>query len=339
MDEIESAEIIASEHKNTRKAFSRIGLALFTILAVATALQLICAVLTRLYNPKLFDASWFTELLSLVPMYLIAFPLGYLILRPVPAKKPIENKISIRKLLEFLLMCFCIMYVGNLIGSGLSMLISDAKGSDFENPLLKLLESSNIYLNFLLVVIVAPIFEETVFRKLLVDRVRIYGEGIAILVSGLSFGLFHENLFQFFYAFGIGSMFAYIYLRTGRIRYSMILHSIINFFGGVLPVILTKYANLSAFAKLKGSNPQQLAGFAQNNLWQVLVMMIYGLAIISMFIGGLALLIDRRRKIIILPSEKQLEKGTRFKSVFFNVGMILFAILSLGLMVYSAIVI
>ena len=63
-------------------------------------------------------------------------------------------------------------------------------------------------------VIVGPIFEEWLFRKQLIDHTRKYGEKTAILLSGLAFGLFHMNLFQFFYAFLLGLMFGYVYTRT-----------------------------------------------------------------------------------------------------------------------------
>lgn len=338
MDETGNVEEQVIERKITRKVFSRIGWSLFIILAVATVLQIAGAVLTRIFYPDLLNKSWFSELLSLIPLYVIAFPIGYLILKRVPAERPIEYKISFGKLMEFLLMCFCIMYIGNFIGNAINITISDIKSSDFENPLIKLLSSSNIYLNFVLLVMLAPVFEELVFRKLLIDRVRIYGEVTAILVSGLTFGLFHENLFQFFYAFGIGSVFAYIYLRTGRIRYTIILHAIINFFSGVLPIIISKNIDLSTISNLNVSDTQGILNFAQNNIWQLIAVGIYAIVIIAAFLGGLILLIEKRKNILLIPAEKQIKNGTRFKTVFINVGMLLFVVLAIGLMTYSAIV-
>ena len=42
-----------------------------------------------------------------------------------------------------------------------------------------------------------------------------------------------------FYAFLLGLVFGYVYLRTGKLRYSIILHMLINFMGSVLaPEIL-----------------------------------------------------------------------------------------------------
>ena len=81
---------------------------------------------------------------------------------------------------------------------------------------------------WLVTVIVAPIFEELIFRKFVLDRVGHLGEGIAVLSSALIFGLAHQNAGQFFLAFFLGLLFAKIYLRTGRILYTMLLHFLIN---------------------------------------------------------------------------------------------------------------
>ena len=91
---------------------------------------------------------------------------------------------------------------------------------------------TNIW-NVVFLVILGPIFEEWMFRKQLIDHTRKYGEKTAILLSGLAFGLFHMNLFQFFYAFLLGVMFGYIYMRTSKLRYSTAMHMIINFNGAV----------------------------------------------------------------------------------------------------------
>ena len=82
--------------------------------------------------------------------------------------------------------------------------------------------------NVVFLVILGPIFEEWMFRKQLIDHTRKYGEKTAILLSGLAFGLFHMNLFQFFYAFLLGVMFGYIYMRTSKLRYSTAMHMIIK---------------------------------------------------------------------------------------------------------------
>ena len=46
-------------------------------------------------------------------------------------------------------------------------------------------------------VIIAPVMEELVFRKYLVDRLVPYGQKTAVVLSGLFFGLFHGNFISF----------------------------------------------------------------------------------------------------------------------------------------------
>lgn len=105
-------------------------------------------------------------------------------------------------------------------------------------------------------VIMAPIMEELVFRKFVLDRLAGYGPAVSMFVSALVFGLAHGNFYQFFYAFLLGLIFAYIYLRTGKVRYSMLLHMMINFCGSVIPILLMRVADESEVAAILASVTQ-----------------------------------------------------------------------------------
>ena len=83
-------------------------------------------------------------------------------------------------------------------------------------------------MRILIVGVIAPIFEELIFRKVLIDHVAPKGELVAILASGIMFGLFHGNFQQCFFACFIGFLFAYIYLKTGRVIYTILLHMTLN---------------------------------------------------------------------------------------------------------------
>ena len=48
------------------------------------------------------------------------------------------------------------------------------------------------------------------FRKLIIDRMSIYGDKLAIIVSSIAFGLFHGNFYQIFYATLIGFILGYV---------------------------------------------------------------------------------------------------------------------------------
>ena len=130
------------------------------------------------------------------------------------------------------------MIAGNLIGLGLTAGMGLLKGSPVQNTLLNMITGGSLWLTSIFTVLCAPVFEEILFRKLICDKVIKYGEGCAVILSGLIFGLFHMNFNQFFYTFFLGCFFAFIYVKTGRLKYTILLHMLINFFGSVLGGIL-----------------------------------------------------------------------------------------------------
>lgn len=83
----------------------------------------------------------------------------------------------------------------------------------------------------LLVIAVLPaIFEETVFRGIMVGRMQESGWGTAstVLISGLLFALFHTNPAQTAYQFVCGACFALIAVRSGSMVPTMVSHFLNN---------------------------------------------------------------------------------------------------------------
>ena len=98
----------------------------------------------------------------------------------------------------------------------------------------------------LVIAVAAPIFEEIVYRKLVIDRLRRYGDLFAVVVSGLIFGLIHGNFSQFFYATLLGFLFALVYLYSGKLRYTIALHIAINFIGSVYTLKMNEFMETNA---------------------------------------------------------------------------------------------
>ena len=82
----------------------------------------------------------------------------------------------------------------------------------------------------LMSIIGAPLFEELIFRKFLIDRLLPFGERTTVVFTALLFGMAHQNAGQFFLAFFVGLVLARVYIRTGNILYTMLLHCMINTF-------------------------------------------------------------------------------------------------------------
>lgn len=314
----------APDLNEAKKTFSRLAFALLVFLTLASALQL---VMSYLLLPRLGASA--SPLLSwglgyIVPLYVVGVPAALLIMRPAPAERWEAQPIGPGRLLIYLLMCFPIMYGGNLIGTLLSYMFSSGAA---ENPLNSLVSESS-WIQVVVLAVLAPLFEEFIFRKQLIDRCRRYGEKTAIFFSALTFGLFHGNLYQFFYAFGLGLLFAYLYTRTRRLRYSVILHMCINFLGSVLAPWILTHSDLSVVDEM-------LAGATDVDLSGILPLYVYGLALIAFSIAGLVLLIRRRKRLLLLPTAEELPKGTFFRVACLNPGMILFALVCVGLFVFS----
>lgn len=317
-----------------KQSFSRVGWTYFTVLAVSEGL----IVLAKFLAPKLLESSWSLLLISILPLYLVAVPIGWCILRRLPAARPEEHALTGEQLLMYFVMSFAVMYLGNLVGVGVNTGISAAFGGSYENPISELLGETNIWAELVCVVLIAPPLEELLFRKLLCDRIRVYGEKTAIVVSGLVFGLFHANLYQFFYAFGVGMLFSYIYLRTGRLRYTMLLHMSINLVGGVLPAFLLQRVDLDAISGLSTDDMPALLAYVQSHMAEMLGFGLFVITVFALFILGVVFLLLRRKQAILLPAEKELPKQGRGGVVFGNAGMICYLILTCGLMAATAVI-
>ena len=145
--------------------------------------------------------NWVTYVGSGVPLYLIAMPIAVMLMGKSTVIETRKFDMKPGLFFKLLLMCLPMMWAGSVFGSMLSMVLSNGEATD---RVADLAMQTNIW-NVVFLVIVGPVFEEWLFRKQLIDHTRKYGEKTAILLSGLAFGLFHMNLFQFFYAFLLGS--------------------------------------------------------------------------------------------------------------------------------------
>ena len=316
--------------KGVRKVFSRIGFAFTAILVVATVLQLL--VFSAGEDSWVYTSSWGMWIGSFLPLYAVAIPLGILILRKLPAHAPESMKLGTKNFLVFVPMCICVMYAGNLVGTILSMALS---GGTAENAVANLALDNNP-LKLLVMVVLAPVLEEYLCRKQLIDRTRQYGEKIAVFLSALIFGLLHQNLFQFFYAFGLGMIFAYIYTRTGRLRYCIGLHMFINFLGSVVAPWLLSNVDITVMESLDLTLPEEeLAALLEPMLPGFIAYMAYALLLIGVAIWGLVLLVLKARTLLWKDADLQIPKGKAFSTVYLNVGMIVYVIVCLAFFVLA----
>ncbi|KAB5909240.1 CPBP family intramembrane metalloprotease [Bifidobacterium adolescentis] len=311
--------------KQARRDFSRIGASLCLMVVIWYALATVLeGALYAAVGGKGEAPNWVTYVGSGVPLYLIAMPIAVMLMGKSTVIETRKFDMKPGLFFKLLLMCLPMMWVGSVFGSMLSMALSNGEATD---RVADLAMQTNIW-NVVFLVIVGPIFEEWLFRKQLIDHTRKYGEKTAILLSGLAFGLFHMNLFQFFYAFLLGLMFGYVYTRTSKLRYSTAMHMIINFNGGVLaPWVLTR-VDLDQLEKVseaaENGNAAAMEQWASQNVEGLAIMLVYFVLYGAVILAGFVLLIRNFKKFEFYTAPEELPRGTRAKTVCGNVGMIMF---------------
>lgn len=307
-----------------KKHFSKLGLMFFFGTLIIYAVQLGASAIANAINPELQSTTSGTLLVMMIPMYVIAMPIMGLLIKRVPASQITPKKMTAGQLIIAFLMCYGVMYVSNLIGVILTQVIGFVKGSAVSNTFVEIASSSSILVNFFIMAICAPIAEELIFRKLLIDRTVKYGEGLSVVLSGLLFGLFHGNLNQFAYAFALGAFWGFIYVKTGKIIYTIVFHMIINFIGSVLGMIVLNFVGEGFIDAL--NDPALLMPYMMENMGRVMVYMVYTFLLIAIAFTGIILFVINAKKIHFFPGEVTLPKGKRFSTVIVNLGMALFCI-------------
>ena len=196
---------------NSKKTFTRIGLALIIAYAVIFAFSrfVFAPLLLKADMAKLVETIGpsLTLLLTDVPnmIFLLVF---WLVIRRIPKSDWQKESLSFKSMFQIFVMMYAVGTVFNLVGTFISK-AAPAGGTEQLDMINKMV-SSGLPTGIMMTVIIAPILEELIFRKLMLDRIRNYGEKTAIVFSALCFGLFHENLTQFLYAFIIGLFLGYV---------------------------------------------------------------------------------------------------------------------------------
>ncbi len=293
---------------NPKKVLSRVGWALFFMLLATLGSQFIISGITYYYRPELYDSDWYNIVISALSVVGIGYPIFVAIIHRIPdSEHDAVAKLSVPQFIMIFFVCSAFMYLSSLVGSLISFVISEVKGSEVINPVEDLVYSSNMILTVLYAAIIAPILEETIFRKFLLNKVRRFGDLPAMLISGLSFGFFHLNISQFFYAATLGIIFAYIAIRTNTIVYTIILHMMINTIGSVVAPLVLFSGNVNALGLL--------------SVW-VLASVIIGIVFFA-----------RNRRGILL--EKGIIRLERKSDYILHGGAILYLLVCIAMMVYQ----
>jgi membrane protease YdiL (CAAX protease family) len=333
MQDIQDNAIEQYPFAHAKGIFSKIGFAIFAMIVIINALTVVYSIFCMLFFPDLLKSHILMTIVIMFIQNIIGFFIAALIIgkgEGVP-KQDEPAKISFKTLLMLFCACYFLMYVGAQIGNTVSFAISGFLGYDITSTALSLADELPVWCSLLLLVILAPITEELLFRKVIIDKTAIFGDKTAIFISALIFALFHGNFYQFFYAFLVGMLFAYVYIRSGKITISIILHMILNFFGGVLqPLVLEKLQRVMEFMDNFTSNSEGVDNYIELILQdpgiiiEFAILELYSVGLIAIVICGLIYLIQNAKRLLLRKGELQIPKGSGISVAFGNPGMFFF---------------
>lgn len=305
--------------KEARQTYSRIGLGLLASMVLHLILELGFELLT--HRLGLVPAPWLTLLVSGVILnYLCAF-LGYLVYRDLP-RFPFEKRsFPLRQFIKLPFITIFLQFLGQLIFllllGAFALIAGLITGGGTETAVegesvLERLQEAPLALSFLFTVILGPIVEELICRKSVIDRTRVYGEKVAVISSAIIFGIYHTNFQQLLYTAFMGLTFAYVYTKTGKLIYSVLLHIINNLCAFVYQRIpFTELLTSLSSGQLSGTDALKLAVFPLMGVIMIL---------------GLVFFIRSRKEIRFDPQERNLPDRGGLRTVWLSVGMVLFTV-------------
>ncbi len=320
------AERKKADKKAMSSCFSRCGWGLLILIGSTLGISLLISIamaVLPLFEGTEFIMQMFNKYLLYINEVLIAVSigLGSIVLLTMPKQAPEKQAIPFKSFLVMICICFTIATVGNLIGNTWVTFWSLPFGGETNDALGDVLMSIDPLQMFICTGIVAPIIEEFFFRKLLIDRMYKYGETMAIFVSALLFGLFHQNFGQFFYTFGVGLVLGYLYCRTGSYIHVTALHMVFNCVLGVIPTLLSLEI-LPFLNEMDLNNADMLMELLGEYAIPLIIFAVYLLFRSVLELIGLIFAILKFKKLKLKKREPTLSSADQLYAAFVNPGMI-----------------
>lgn len=298
-----------------------------------------------IFFPDFYNAH-FTTIYLLMNSFNVSV-LGCLILgfslKVLPSVKIEKKKLTFGQIMILIMMVYGLAQVGSLMGLPIHTALSsvtlfgDGSTEDALNNLKSnLIVGSGTWIRIITVGIMPAIFEELLFRKFLIDRTLRHGEFISCAMSGIMFGLWHGNFQQFFFAFFLGVLFAFVYIRTGRIIYTMILHASLNLITSSITVeLIAEMLKRMGMDMSSGSiDPNIDYDMVIKSVLPIMLIILLWIIILAGFqIAGFVMLIVRRKKFKLMPIVGELPRKQILRTMTHSVTMWVFFALALLLFV------
>lgn len=178
---------------------------------------------------------------------------------------------------------------------------------------------------FVQLAVIAPLFEEFWFRGMVLHSLQPYGNGFAIFISAILFGITHSNFEQFFYAAALGIVLGYIAVQTNSLIPSTIMHFFFNSISGVL-VLLSSDTSVQDYvlAGQRGEEGVITPAVGFYIAWIALIMLLMLVGLIMAIIK-----FTKIKKFRVPKVQTELSSKTRWRIFFTRISVIISLILAI----------
>lgn len=235
-DKRKKDEIYDMNKTRFKEAIFKISIALLIFFIVSNVLGVIGLVINQT-----FDFSKNIKSVVNIIVWILSILPSYLYLKAnLERKRENVKKLSVKETINWVLMgLFSVTAIQVIV----SQLIN--KSSDFDITELMTYDFSSalgIILFILHLSILPAIFEELLFRGVMLKILNKYGNAASIIITSVCFGLIHQNITQGVFAFFMGLILSFITLKTKSIVPAMLIH-FLNNFAAVISTIALKTDN------------------------------------------------------------------------------------------------
>ncbi len=256
------------EHKKLKKHYFKVSLIIITLLLVFNGVNslviTICAALAGGgFSSEQIDTG--KEIIRSVPLMRNIYSYGFPLMGDIAAlgigliitKTDIKSKLTLKgftggELAQCGVLSFGIMTLASFVVMILLAIVTaimkgvDSSYLDEALNTVSIAPTDNpLWLDILVygyICLAGPILEELVFRGVLLEGLRKYGNVFGIIMSAVMFGLMHQNFMQCLPAVTMGIVWGYMAVKTGSLIPGIIIHIINNTLSAILMVMMDNNA-------------------------------------------------------------------------------------------------
>ncbi len=166
---------------------------------------------------------------------------------------------------------------------------------------------------FIATAVFPAIFEEFAFRGIVLGRLKKYGNTFALLVSSLLFALLHLELTSVIFAFLVGYIMGFIYLKTKNIWIPVLVHFLNNAFASLQTIFATGDPTVDLIFSIT-----------------MIVFVALGFLAMTILLYIAAKKVEKNPASRLPKFKSSYTNGQRYASLFSNPGFIIFFIISLS---------